>query len=188
MTFSFNSSWVVVKPRSAKLDRNDPNFLEIPSFLNDLVHLDGSLFKFRHSDRKYSRPIPPMLLGFHLQVRVDEGTILMAHNMVLPKHFRDKQTVICHRMIDCWRVYEKFTTDSLRMQQHRGVRHLQTRVPLLVPILNGYPQTIFKQLKLTVVGAHPHHTTLRKRLENMVPFGNTPRQSYFLIENMRFIF
>lgn len=64
-----------------------------------------------------------------------------------------KRTVTWNRMVDFWQLYENFTTDALRSQQSRGVRHLQKRVPLLVTLLNRYPQTMFKEQKRSVVGA-----------------------------------
>lgn len=65
LTFSLNAPWVHDKPRSAELSRNDSKFLEILYVFNDVVHLDGPLFKFRDSDGKDALPISQMLLASH---------------------------------------------------------------------------------------------------------------------------
>lgn len=102
----------------------------------------------------------------------------MDHKLTITIPFRSKETVTFHGMVYFGRLYEKFRARVLSLQQRRGVRHLHKRVQNIVKILKTYPQKVFKQLKMTVVGAQPQKNMSQYRLYRRVAFGNSTEKQF----------
>lgn len=94
------------------------------------------------------------------------------------KPFRGKKTVTCHRMVNWWRLHNQ---SAFNNAQVTGI--FRRQLYFIFQSLK-YSQTIFKQRKITIVGAQLQNNMPWKRLKCRVAFGNTPtKHSSFLFEN-----